>query len=51
MELEIAMIDEHGLTLPPANSPMAPVTRVTPVMSYGNPGAVRGVRGLYRKWR
>ena len=24
MELEIAMIEEHGLTLPPATSPMHP---------------------------
>ena len=50
MELEIVMIDEQGLTLPPVDSPMQPVTRMTPVMSYGIPGAVRGVMGVYRKW-
>ena len=43
-ELDLAMISEFDLgTLL--------VTRMTPVITYGDSGAVRGVMGLYRKRR
>ena len=43
-ESEQAMICEFGVAEPP-------VTRMTPVMTDGNRGGVRGVRGLYRRSR
>ena len=43
-ESELAMISEFDLG-------SALVTRMTPVMTHGDSGAVRAVRGLYRERR